>query len=497
MKKIYLILVVWQILNSNVFSQSFEVSTSSIDFGAAISGTESSKTFTVKNNSNEQFNVSVSNWTADYITEVTPNTVTLDPGKSQTFTVKIKYPATIQKYAYLLWLSYQNVHYQGNIGDSPWIYLETVATPPPPSGTPVPPRNVRVTCLTSNSATIYWDYPTYFNIDGYFWEVWGYGLDPYYWNYTYQKYDNHTTINNLTPGKSYIFKIHSLNFSGEGNSADVQISFNTYTGGEQGIISGPDLVCLNSQATYSCNYIEGATYHWSTPGFTGSSTTNTINVTASGTASPMEVYITKGCYTSDLSRNTLIHVGPPTNCSIMGPLQNCPFIETLYCASADGATNYHWNPSGMAIAVSDIDSRCINLYWDNNADGDPLWVVISNVCGYVDQIVSIDMSSCYYSYYTLSPNPASDNVELSINSLQTNNPSTANNGTLKSAKVTPDASATTYSVRIFNTTGALVYSANKTEKTFTIPVKNLLDGTYIVELNDGKKVYRKHLLVKH
>ena len=54
-----------------------------------------------------------------------------------------------------------------------------------------------------------------------------------------------------------------------------------------------------------------------------------------------------------------------------------------------------------------------------------------------------------------------------------------------------------YTIKIYNSLGTLFYSTKKSGDTFTIPVNNLQNGTYIIEANDGKQSYTQQLIVKH
>jgi hypothetical protein len=55
---------------------------------------------------------------------------------------------------------------------------------------------------------------------------------------------------------------------------------------------------------------------------------------------------------------------------------------------------------------------------------------------------------------------------------------------------------TTYTIKIYNSTGTIFYSTKKTGDTFTIPLNTLHDGTYVIEANDGKQSYTQQLLMK-
>jgi len=95
------------------------------------------------------------------------------------------------------------------------------------------------------------------------------------------------------------------------------------------------------------------------------------------------------------------------------------------------------------------------------------------------------------------PNPASDEVTLEINE-------TTSLSAVKSTGVTRNGitnidtrEKVAYTVRIYNSQGILVTKLTRSGKSFKVPINNLRDGNYIIELNDGKKSYREQLIVKH
>ncbi len=84
--------------------------------------------------------------------------------------------------------------------------------------------------------------------------------------------------------------------------------------------------------------------------------------------------------------------------------------------------------------------------------------------------------------FTLYPNPASDYLTITVIdeelSEDTNNP-------------------VTYTVNIYSSQSILLLTMKRTGKTFNIQLSNLKDGTYIVEVTDGKNTYTNQLIVKH
>ena len=94
------------------------------------------------------------------------------------------------------------------------------------------------------------------------------------------------------------------------------------------------------------------------------------------------------------------------------------------------------------------------------------------------------------------PNPASNEITITINE-----PEAIFMEDVDVSEVTVSKAITTdqitYTIRIYNSLGTLVSSAIRTGTSFDIPLPKLRDGTYIVELNDGKNSYREQLIIKH
>lgn len=107
-----------------------------------------------------------------------------------------------------------------------------------------------------------------------------------------------------------------------------------------------------------------------------------------------------------------------------------------------------------------------------------------NTCGMSDWAVTeISISDNYG--YSLSPNPASGNLTIIVTKLTTT----------ESEATNPEL--TTYTVSIFNFYGILQSSVKKTGTKFTIPVGNLKDGNYFVQISNGKKTKSLPLIIKH
>ncbi len=98
-------------------------------------------------------------------------------------------------------------------------------------------------------------------------------------------------------------------------------------------------------------------------------------------------------------------------------------------------------------------------------------------------------------YYSMYPNPASDEVTITINQPDQIFEDIEISDIEVSNIISKDQ--TTYTISIYNSSGTLVSSAIRTGTSFDIPLPKLRDGTYIVELSDGKNSYREQLIIKH
>ncbi len=118
-----------------------------------------------------------------------------------------------------------------------------------------------------------------------------------------------------------------------------------------GTITGSPSFCAGSAQTYSVPVVFGATsYTWTLPsGWTGTSTTNTINATAGTLAGNVSVTATGPCGTTTASTLAVTpNAGPPQPGAISGNNVVCNGATQSYSiAPVTGATSYIWTlPSG-------------------------------------------------------------------------------------------------------------------------------------------------------
>jgi hypothetical protein len=148
-----------------------------------------------------------------------------------------------------------------------------------------------------------------------------------------------------------------------------------------GTISGPSVICAGSNNSYSITPVSGATsYSWSLPGsWSGTSTTNSISITAGSTSGNISVSSLNGCGTS--APQTLavtVNSTPGQPGSISGNTSPCAGTSTTYSVLAvAGATSYTWNlPSGWTGTSS---TAVINVV--SGSTGGNISVAAVNSCG--------------------------------------------------------------------------------------------------------------------
>ncbi len=83
------------------------------------------------------------------------------------------------------------------------------------------------------------------------------------------------------------------------------------------------------------------------------------------------------------------------------------------------------------------------------------------------------------SSFTLYPNPASDNVTVSISET--------------SSLSIPDQR---YGVNLYNSSGSIIGSYTMLGNIFNIPINNLQEGTYTVKVNNGNISNTSQLIIK-
>jgi hypothetical protein len=198
-------------------------------------------------------------------------------------------------------------------------------------------------------------------------------------------------------------------------------------------ITGPATACSGTTAVYTATFDPNATsYLWTVPpgwAWSGTNTTNTLNVTVGSSSGDITVYAINACGNS--ATQTLPVVGlskPGTPSSITGPTSVCANQQNVvYTVSpVPGVQNYYWSaPTGSTINGTNSNnfsgpSTSISVNFGNKRG--KITVKGLNICGAGTQ-KSINISfSCKLSdieealTMAVYPNPASNLINLDIES---------------------------------------------------------------------------------
>jgi hypothetical protein len=158
------------------------------------------------------------------------------------------------------------------------------------------------------------------------------------------------------------------------------------------------------------------------------------------------------------------------------------------------ASSYQWSlavspPAGKTVFWSS-NGGTVNVSTKSASTGITLTCTASNSCGSISKNFRFHTDNFVPFSLILSPNPVSNQVEVA---LIEDVPETIS---LESA-TTESLTATSYSVSVVDSYGAIVYSGTKKEKKFNIPTSSFRNGIYAVIVSDGKNIYQNKLVVKH
>ncbi len=330
--------------------------------------------------------------------------------------------------------------------------------------------------------------------------------EPYASKISYYQ-DDHSAIQTATQG-TYISKwgdYPKMQHARDYGPAIYQMSYRKYYRLNPGITGSVALMCTGQQRTITSNTaITGSTYSWTreTSLLDYVSGTGTTSYTVSGTSGTGNAYVRlqittpsgEVATTSDLN----FWVGKAQVQSISGPSSTTRNAYNYYYANANhtSGTTYNWSvsPSGPYVSPSggEVNSCLIVFY---NTGSYQVLARAVNACG--------TTTWCPKSVYvgggkmlTLFPNPATDNVTVTVNEdpqVDVVGDSTIVNETKSTSINVPK----TYTIRIFNSQSALLSTSIRSGKSFNVPLTNMRDGTYIIEVSDGNNRYTQQLILKH
>jgi hypothetical protein len=166
-----------------------------------------------------------------------------------------------------------------------------------------------------------------------------------------------------------------------------------------------------------------------------------------------------------------------------------------------GASSYNWTCSGLSYnQIPSVEDTRYNSGGFAGTGEATLTVHATNGCGTTSQYQALNVTSGGDYVYSLSPNPASNQVTVSITKNSVSSAAGASSQAMSAAPVsgaTLSGTPVTYNVRVLDLSGMVYYNSNQTANKFTIPVNNLKNGNYVVVISDGKTVSSQPLGVSH
>ncbi len=255
--------------------------------------------------------------------------------------------------------------------------------------------------------------------------------------------------------------------------------------------SGSPFQVSNLSSLFTVNWASSSNIHLNSP--QGS---NPSSFVAYGSGDGwIEASLGSSCGNFAFPRASL-WVGTAQVQSISGPSSTNIYTYNYYYANANhtSGTSYIWsiNPTGPYLdpTPGEVNS-CLVIFYQNGFY--QLLARASNACGITTpSMKSINVGSRSFSLY---PNPASDYVNISLNDILIDTISNSEQVVTDLSSANSDTK--NYTVRIYNNQGSLVFTTKRSGISFNIPLTDMFDGTYIVEVDDGIKNYRQPLIIKH
>jgi hypothetical protein len=284
--------------------------------------------------------------------------------------------------------------------------------------------------------------------------------------------------------------------NGPGGFADMPI--NVYT--DMAISGGNDPFCstpvsftlLNLPSSYT-------TANWSIKqgGVVKASGTGSVASTSNISNGPGSVTYTVHfqCSLKDLTFTKNFWLGTPI-VSVSGPSSGCTNNTYYFTATptgpSSGATNYTWdlvplNGNYLSPYGSQNSQCAITFYNPYSASGYWVKARAQNTCGTgAYGQTNIWIHTCYS--FTLSPNPATDNVTLTkiVNG--------SLNGSMDPALA--DDATTIYTVKMYDIYGVLVYESKFSGNSYNFLISKFKLGNYIILITDGINVINLQLVIK-
>ncbi|MGB4577676.1 MAG: hypothetical protein WBI06_12390, partial [Paludibacter sp.] len=270
-------------------------------------------------------------------------------------------------------------------------------------------------------------------------------------------------------------------------------------------LSGPSQIC--NQGAYTINLPDNVTATWSV------APSNIVSLQQNGN-SVVLTKINSGTITLTATINNsvtiskTISVSPPSAIGL-GSYSNLEMLDTegVYfkiLPSADAWT-YRGNLSVSAGANntytwSQVSSYPNDIKWSANGANIDVYSRFSNKTVVLRCVANSGCNSSTKDYtfttynlvleaLSLSPNPASNEVSISLSEDENTSDVSTMQSTLGTTK------DKTYTIQLWNST-SLIKSVNTKNTTYNLSLNGISTGFYYVHVISGDKIYRKQLIVK-
>ena len=201
----------------------------------------------------------------------------------------------------------------------------------------------------------------------------------------------------------------------------------------------------------------------------------------------------------DINLSKPIHTGPYSSSDypITGPSSApCNSWVAFSIPYLDGVTSINWIWPYDWTYENGQGTRFLALTTGQYSG--IVGVGVNNICGisgsYHTEYVYV-YGYCGYGFIFY-PNPASDNITLTINEKAYSITNYSTIEELDERNIKPN-DQTKFIINIYNNLGTLMSTTTRIGLSFNIPLINMRDGTYLIEVSDGKNSYRESLIIKH
>jgi|GEM_PF-6018989 len=282
------------------------------------------------------------------------------------------------------------------------------------------------------------------------------------------------------------FSLCDMGFVGTGGYLESSSKFfNQYFPDWIGM-SGSDIVC-SSSSTFTINTPpNGSSIVWtksSNLNYVSGQGTSSYKVSAgSNGAGWVKVVVNTACNVPYYQQKN-VHVGPysSSNYPISGPSSACNNQAVYYSVpSLAQATNYLWTwPSGWTY-TSGQGTNSLALKTGNTSGA--VTIRVDNLCGPGGSPSTnfTTVNQCGTFSVSAFPNPASDNLSVTIESDEANQ----------------DDLIHTAQLTLYDECQDLVFSLETSDITTTIPVSNLAEGRYLLNVQTEKGIVQKQIVLQ-